>query len=138
MPRSDGLRILSDFWKKQLVEIWSWTKWVDFWAWVRPGQLGQWDVPRMVGSDGTVSIVKIMSYSPRVKNLKVKKVIKVSYLNQESRQCFECFLDSYAYEHSMHPYVLHIVIMAMIHSHLQPISNLLRNKDGRLMRLILL
>ena len=36
----------------------------------------------------TVRIVKIVSLSPRVKNLKVKKVIKVSYLNQESRQCF--------------------------------------------------
>ena len=33
-----------------------------------------------MGSDGTVSIVKIvcLSLSPRVENLKVKKVIKVS------------------------------------------------------------
>ncbi len=53
--------------------------------------------PRAVGSDGAVSIVKIVSLSPRVKNLKVKKVIKVLYLNKES-QCFECFSDSYAYE----------------------------------------
>ena len=29
--------------------------------------------------------------SPRVENLIVKKVIKVTYQNQESRQCFECF-----------------------------------------------
>ena len=49
------------------------------------------DVPRVVGSDGTVSIVKIVSLSPRVENLKVKKVIKVSYLNQESCQCFVFF-----------------------------------------------
>ena len=42
---------------------------------------------RVVGSDGTVSNVKVVSLSPRVENLKVKKVIKVSYLNQESRQC---------------------------------------------------
>ena len=32
-----------------------------------------------------------LSLSPRVKYLKVKKVIKVSYLNQESRQCFVFF-----------------------------------------------
>ena len=40
----------------------------------------------------TVSIVKIVSLSSRVENLQVKKVIKVSYLNQESRQCFAGFL----------------------------------------------
>ena len=43
---------------------------------------------RVMGSDGTVSIAKIVSLSPCVENLEVKKVIKVSYLNQESRQCF--------------------------------------------------
>ena len=48
-------------------------------------------MPRVVGSDGTVSIVKIVFLSRCVENLKVKKVIKVSYLNQESRQCSECF-----------------------------------------------
>ena len=46
----------------------------------------------VVGSDRTVSIVKILCLSTRVENLKVKKVIKVSYLNQESRQCFVGFL----------------------------------------------
>ena len=59
-------------------------------------QLGQQDAQWVVGSDGTVSMVKILSLSPRVENLKVKKVINVSYLNKDSRQCFECFLDSYA------------------------------------------
>ena len=34
---------------------------------------------------------KIVSLSPRVENLNLKKVIKVSYLNQESRQCFVFF-----------------------------------------------
>ena len=48
-------------------------------------------MPRVVGSDGTVSIVKIVSLSPRVENLNLKKVIKVSYLNQESRP-FSCVL----------------------------------------------
>ena len=57
----------------------------------RSGQLGLGGAPRVVRSEGTVSIVKIVSLSPRVENLKVKKVIKVSYLNQESRQGFECF-----------------------------------------------
>ena len=52
-----------------------------FLSWARPVQLGLRDAPRVVGSDGTVSIVKIVSLSPRVENLKVKKVIKVSYLN---------------------------------------------------------
>ena len=39
----------------------------------------------------TVIIVKIVSLSPRVEYLKFKKVINVSYLNQESRQCFVFF-----------------------------------------------
>ena len=51
------------------------------------------DAPRVVGLDGTVNIVKIVSLSPRVENLNLKKVIKVSYLNQESSQCFELKLD---------------------------------------------
>ena len=46
----------------------------------------------------TISIVKTVSLSPRVENLKVKKVIKASYLNPESRQCFVCFSDSYSCE----------------------------------------
>ncbi len=46
-------------------------------------------VSELRADDGrTVSIVEIVCLSPRVENLKVKKVIKVSYLNQESRQCF--------------------------------------------------
>ena len=35
---------------------------------------------------------KIVSVSPRVENLNLKKVIKVSYLNQESCQCFASVL----------------------------------------------
>ena len=53
----------------------------------------------------TVSIVKIVSLSLLVsKNLKVKKVIKVSYLNQESRQCF-----GIPYVHFTYPYILNIL-----------------------------
>ena len=73
---------------------------------------------------------KIVSLSPRVENLNLKKVIKVSYLYQESHQCFS---DSYANEHSMNitnvlcimyishiciwifwPYVLHIRILSIL------------------------
>ena len=54
-------------------------------------------VSELGADDGrTVSIVKLVSVSPRVENLNLKKVIKVSYLYQESRPCFECFSDSYA------------------------------------------
>ena len=60
----------------------------------------------IVGSDGTVIIVEIvcLSLSPHVENLNLRKVIKVSYLNQESRQCFVffgflCVWTFYAYEH---------------------------------------
>ena len=42
--------------------------------------MGLRDAPRVVGSDGTVSIVKIVSLSPRAENLQVRKVIKVLYL----------------------------------------------------------
>ena len=48
-------------------------------------------MPCVVGSDGTVSIVKIVSLSPCVENLKVKKVIKVSYLNYRESSVFRVF-----------------------------------------------
>ena len=80
-----------------------------FRTWARPVQFVDCGVRTCVGwvsemraDDGrTVSIVKIVSLFPRVENLNLKKVIKVSYLNQESRQYFACFSYSYAYEHSM-------------------------------------
>ena len=50
------------------------------------------DGSELRADDGrTVSIEKIVSLYPRVKNLNLKKVIKVSYLNRESRQCFVFF-----------------------------------------------
>ena len=52
--------------------------------------------------DGRTLIIEKLCRSLLVsKNLNLKKLIKVSYLNQESRQCFACFSDSYTYEHSM-------------------------------------
>ena len=51
------------FEKKLLIEIWTETKRVDFRFWTRPGQLGLRDPPRMVGSGGKVSRVKIVSLS---------------------------------------------------------------------------
>ncbi len=59
--------------------------------------VGLRDAPHVVGSDGTVNIVKIVSLSSRVENLKVKKVIKVSYRNKESRLCFVYFEIPYVY-----------------------------------------
>ena len=42
---------------------------------------------------------------PVSKNLKVKKVIKVSYLNYGESSVFRVFRDSYACERSPHPYI---------------------------------
>ena len=91
-PEAMGWGFWVIFEKKQWVEIWTKAKGVDFQIWASPGQLGLRDAPRVVGSDVTVSIVKIMSLSPRVENLKVKKVIKVSNLNYRESSVFRvCF-----------------------------------------------
>ena len=86
-----------DFFKKQLVDIWRWAKrveiylWtrlVDFWAWPRPVQFVAYRMRcALVRSDGTVSIVKIVSFFPRVEDLtqevnkrfvpELKKVVSV-------------------------------------------------------------
>ena len=78
-PESMGWGFWVIFEKKQWVEIRTWAKRANFWASARPGQLGLRDAPRVVWSEGTVSIIKIVSLPPRVENLKVKKVIKISY-----------------------------------------------------------
>ena len=70
--------------KKTLVEIW-------LWAW--PGQ-ASWGLT--VGDVGTVSIVKIVSLSPRVEKLKVKKLINVSYLNNGESSVFRISLHLYS------------------------------------------
>ena len=58
-------------------------------------------VSELRADDGRAVNIEKLCLSPRVEKLNLKKVIKVSYLNQESRQCFACFSDSYAYEHLM-------------------------------------
>ena len=80
-----------------------------FRTWARPMQFVDCGACMCIGwvselkaDDGrTVSIEKLCLSLLVSKNLNLKKVTKVSYLNQESRQCFACFSDSYAYEHFM-------------------------------------
>ena len=69
-PEAMGWGFWVIFEKKHLVEIGSWTKRVDFWTWARPIQLWTTGCLHVVGSDGTVSIVKIGSLSPRVEKPK--------------------------------------------------------------------
>ena len=88
-PEAMGWEFWVIFEKKLLVEIWSWTKQVDFWTWARSVQLWTMGCPHVVGSDGTDSIVEIMSLSSRVEKPKsqegnksfvpeLKKVVSVS------------------------------------------------------------
>ena len=116
-PEAMGWGFWAIFENKQLVEIWTWTKRVDFRASARPGQLGLRDASRVVGSDGTVSIVEFvcLSLSSCQKTKKVKKIIKVSYLNYRESSVFRVFRDSYACERFTYPYILRIVIMAILH-----------------------
>ena len=80
------------FWKKQWVEIWTSTSPV--------GTAGCacvcWVSELRADIGRTVSIVEIVSLHPRVENLKVKKVIKVSYMNQGVVSVSIVFSDSYA------------------------------------------
>ena len=98
------------FEKKSRVEICGWTKRVDFWTWARPAQLGLRDAPRVVGSDGRVSIVKIVcvSLSPRIENLKVKKVIKSFVPELKKVVCvsgFLCMWTFYVSVYFTYPYI---------------------------------
>ena len=102
------------FWKKQLVEIWDWTKRVGIRIWARPVQLFAagcarvgWVSELRADAGPTVSIVKIVFLSPRVENLKVKTVIKVSYLNYRESSVFRVF-----FRIPMHVNVLQIRIFA--------------------------
>ena len=70
--------------------------------------------PRVIGSDGTVIIAKIVSFSLRVENLKVKKVIKVSNLNYRESLVFR---DSYACERFTYSYLGPILVkMLQLHN----------------------
>ena len=55
---------------EEWVEIRGWTKRVDFWTWARPVQLWTTGCPRVVGSDGIVSLVEIVFLSPPVEKPK--------------------------------------------------------------------
>ena len=118
--------ILGYFWKKQWVEIWDWTKRVGIRIWARPVQLfaarcGRvcWVGELRADAGRTDSIVKIvsLSLSLRVENLKVKKVINVSYLNQKSRQCFAGFLCMWTFNTSVYMHYVHFTYsyLAMLH-----------------------
>ena len=106
-----GAGIFGDFWKKQLVESWTWAKAVQLGATGCAARLLGQLVPILTpGSPargwlkndvGTVSIVKIVSLSPHVEKLKVKKWINVSYLNYRESSVFR---DFFAYEHLTYSY----------------------------------
>ena len=109
--------ILSDLEYKQWVEIWTLTKRVDFSDLGEASEFVDCGVRTRVGwvnelkaDDGrTVSTEKLF-LSPRVENLNLKKVIKVSYLYQKGRQCFVFFGFLWTYEHSMNIYTFHISV----------------------------
>ena len=61
---------------------------------------------------------KIVSLSPPVENLNLKKVIKVSHLNQESRQCFVFFWFLYVSTlwTFLHIRIFHVLIYGYVKS----------------------
>ena len=90
--------ILGDFEKKKLVEICRWTRQVEIRTWAGPVEIwtwGSWDLKQddanpvcglrdaFVGSDGTVSIVKIVCVclSLSCRKTKHEKLINYLYLN---------------------------------------------------------
>ena len=58
----------------------------------------------MVGSDGTVSRVEIVSLSPHVEKPKSQEGNKSFVPEQRKSSVFCVFQDSYAYVHFMYPY----------------------------------
>ena len=99
MPGSDGLGFLVILNKSRELRFGLRRSELIFWTWVRQVQLfaagctrvrwlSQW-VKRWRLTNHQHR--KIVSLSSRVENLNLKKVIKVSYLYQESRQCFVFF-----------------------------------------------
>ena len=92
-PGSDGLGILGDFWKKAVSSDLNQDEASWFFG---PGRGQSSYVSMRCAARGGVRwnsqhSKNCVSLSPRFENLKVKKVIKVSYLNKESRQCFSYF-----------------------------------------------
>ena len=99
MPGSNGLGFLVILNKSGELRFGLRRSELIFQTWVRPVQFVACGVCAFVGwvselraDDGrTVSIEKLCLSLLVSKNLNLKKVIKVSYLNQESRQCFVFF-----------------------------------------------
>ena len=84
---SEGLGILMIFEKKQWVEIWRWTRLVDFWAWARPVQLGLRDAPRVCwvrwNSQHSKNCVSLSS----CRKTKLKKVIMLYFDLRPGQTC---------------------------------------------------
>ena len=78
-PEAMGLGFGVIFENKQLVEIRTWAKRVDFWTCARPVQLWTTGCSRVVGSDGTVSTVEIVFLSPRVEKPKSQEGNKLVF-----------------------------------------------------------
>ena len=110
MPGSEGLGILVIF-EKELVEIRLCARPVELWSTGCTARLfGQWVEIGLDSSAGELTDGRCrnsqhsnnsVSLSPRVENLKVKQVIKVSYLNYRESSVFR---DSYTWEHFTEPH----------------------------------
>ena len=117
MPGSDGLRFFVILNRSGDLRFGLRRSELIFRTWVRPVHFVNCRVRTRVGwvselraDDGrTVSIEKLCLSLLVSKNLNLKKVIKNSYVNQESRQCFMFF----GFLCIM--YISHIRIMAMLH-----------------------
>ena len=117
MPRSDGLRILGDFWKKTV----SWDLKLDEASWfsnrgeARP--VGSMRCATCGGVRWNSQHRKIVSLSPRDENLKVKKVIKVLYLNYRESSVFQVFfgfLSTWTFHVSVYLYSVFYVSVSWI------------------------
>ena len=79
---------------------------VEIWLWARQFNWGV-DCGRCRNSKHSKKLCVCLSLSPRVERLKVKKWINVSYLNNESRQCFGI---------SLHLNILYIIILVLCYT----------------------
>ena len=120
MPRSNGLGFLEILNKSSELRFeLRWNELI-FRTWVRPDQSWSRGCPRWLSQWveswwwTNSQHRKIVSLYPCVKNLNLKKLIKSSYLNQESRQCFVFFGFLCVWTFCEHMYISHIHIMAML------------------------
>ena len=125
IPRSYGLRILGDFLKKVV----SWDSDLGEASWFSSlGEARSLGSMRCTAPGGvrrnSQHSVSIVSLSPHIENLKVKRVIKVSYLNYQESSVFWvffgflCIWTFYISICFTHPYIscIHIIcIIDMLH-----------------------